>query len=133
MIERALSIRNPWAALIMSGNKLVENRTWSTRWRGTFAVQAGLTIDKFGLPAAAEFGIVPPFIGGYLGLVDLVDVHQGSDQCCGIWAEPGAYHWQLETPRRFTTPIPGPGRLALYVPPRGVQEAIAAASLEPAA
>lgn len=133
MTERALSIRNPWAALIMSGNKLVENRTWTTKWRGTFAVHAGLTIDKFGLAAAAEFEIVPPFTGGYLGLVDLVDVHHGSDDCCGIWAETGACHWQLENPRLFTTPIPGPGRLALYVPSREIRDAIDAAHLEPAA
>ncbi len=27
---RALSIRRPWANLIVAGAKLVENRTWST-------------------------------------------------------------------------------------------------------
>lgn len=38
---RALTILQPWASLIMSGEKRVENRTWSTKYRGRFYVHAG--------------------------------------------------------------------------------------------
>lgn len=115
--ERALTIRQPWADLIMSGNKLVENRVWDTRWRGTLAVHAGKKTDQRGLDAAAGLGIEfdEPMPRGYLGTVDLVDVHFAADQCCGFWAEPGVYHFMLENPLPFPEPIPGRGRLGLYV------------------
>jgi hypothetical protein len=124
-VDRALSIRNPWALLILSGNKLIENRTWDTKWRGTLAVHAGKTVDKFALTAAAEFGIgLDPMPIGYLGVVDLVGTHRATGDCCPIWGEPGVYHWQLENPRLFPEPIPGPGRLGLYRCPHAIQDAI---------
>lgn len=124
--ERALSIRNPWAALIMSGNKLVENRTWETRWRGTFAVHAGKKTDVRGLVAASDLGISfdLPMPTGYLGLVDLVDVHLAETLCCGPWAEPDVYHWHLQNPRPFAAPIPGRGWLGLYTCPPDIRDAI---------
>jgi hypothetical protein len=38
---RAVTVCQPYATLIMSGDKLVENRTWSTKYRGRFFVHAG--------------------------------------------------------------------------------------------
>ena len=37
----ALTIRQPWAQLIVDGKKRVENRTWLTNHRGRIAVHAG--------------------------------------------------------------------------------------------
>jgi hypothetical protein len=37
---RALSIRQPWASLIVNGSKPIENRTWKTRVRGWVLVHA---------------------------------------------------------------------------------------------
>jgi hypothetical protein len=37
----ALSIRQPWAWLIVNGWKDIENRSWPTRFRGKFLVHAG--------------------------------------------------------------------------------------------
>jgi hypothetical protein len=37
---KALSIRQPWAWLIVSGYKDVENRTWATTHRGLFLIHA---------------------------------------------------------------------------------------------
>ena len=31
---RAISIREPWASLILSGEKTIETRTWKTKYRG---------------------------------------------------------------------------------------------------
>ena len=46
---KALSIRQPWAWLIVNGHKDVENRTWSTRFRGEFLVHAskGMTATEY--------------------------------------------------------------------------------------
>lgn len=42
----ALSIRQPWAWLIVSRLKKVENRTWPTKVRGWFAIHAGKTVPS---------------------------------------------------------------------------------------
>ena len=40
--RKALSISQPYAELIASGEKFVENRNWPTRWLGMIAIHAGL-------------------------------------------------------------------------------------------
>jgi len=42
----ALSIRQPWAWLIVHGHKDIENRDWSTPFRGQLLVHAGLTMTR---------------------------------------------------------------------------------------
>lgn len=46
---KALSIRQPWAWLIVNGYKDVENRTWSTTVRGTVLIHAskGMTDAEY--------------------------------------------------------------------------------------
>ncbi|MFP3564750.1 ASCH domain-containing protein [Paraburkholderia sp. SIMBA_030] len=46
---KALSIRQPWAWLIANGHKDIENRTWSTRFRGRVLIHAGkgMTNDEY--------------------------------------------------------------------------------------
>lgn len=38
---KALTVSQPYASLIASGEKRVENRTWPTDYRGTLAIHAG--------------------------------------------------------------------------------------------
>ena len=35
---KALSVRQPWAALIAAGRKTIETRTWTTRYRGDLLI-----------------------------------------------------------------------------------------------
>lgn len=42
---RALSIQQPWAWLIVNGHKNIENRDWSTKFRGPVAIHAGKKVD----------------------------------------------------------------------------------------
>lgn len=46
---KALSIRQPWAWLIVNGIKNIENRDWPTRFRGEFLIHAskGCTSDEY--------------------------------------------------------------------------------------
>ena len=46
---KALSIRQPWAWLIVNGFKDIENRTWPTKFRGRVLVHAskGMTRDEY--------------------------------------------------------------------------------------
>lgn len=127
---RALSIRQPWASLILRHGKVVENRTWRVRWRGLLVVHAGQRWHERGRAVATELGID---VGrdeptGYLGVVELIGCRLDRG-CCRPWGEPGAYHFQLHAPRPFPTPIPGPGQRGLYraLPP-AVAEAVTATS-----
>ena len=42
--KKALSIRQPWAWLIANGYKDIENRSWSTTFRGEFFIHASKTM-----------------------------------------------------------------------------------------
>jgi hypothetical protein len=76
---KALSIRQPWAWLIATGQKDVENRSWPTSFRGEFLVHAGKRFDHEGyrwivsrmgiaLPEPAEFER-----GGIVGVAEIAD------------------------------------------------------------
>ncbi|WP_338568843.1 ASCH domain-containing protein [Pseudomonas canadensis] len=84
---KALSIRQPWAWLILHGGKDIENRTWHTKHRGRFLVHASAGCTRKQWAEAVSFaleaglikhpGEVPPINellrGGIIGSVDLVD------------------------------------------------------------
>lgn len=90
---KALSIRQPWAWLIIHGGKDVENRTWHTKLRGRFLVHAskGMTraeyietldmVESIGshdlLRAFPKFDDLQR--GGVIGSVELVDSVDTSD------------------------------------------------------
>jgi hypothetical protein len=42
---RAISIKQPWAYLIVTGIKDIENRTWTIRYRGPLVIHASKSID----------------------------------------------------------------------------------------
>lgn len=83
----AISIRQPWAWLILHAGKDIENRSWSTRFRGRVLIHAskGMTRDEYdevkewlpmiGRSAAAAH--LPEFDqldrGGIVGEVEIVD------------------------------------------------------------
>ena len=60
----ALSIRQPWAWLIVNGHKDIENRDWPTVFRGELLVHAGQTLTRpFYDTTVAELsaaGLCPP-------------------------------------------------------------------------
>jgi predicted transcriptional regulator len=45
-MTKCLSIRQPYAELIVSGRKTIELRKWNTRFRGEFLVHAPRTIEE---------------------------------------------------------------------------------------
>ncbi|WP_206002040.1 ASCH domain-containing protein [Paraburkholderia aromaticivorans] len=60
---KALSIRQPWAWLIVKGHKDIENRTWSTRFRGRVLIHAGARLWCLGTTKdgslCAAIGVAP--------------------------------------------------------------------------
>lgn len=118
--QRALSVRRPWANLIIAGHKTVENRTWAPQHRSVVVVHAGRAWEPAGAAAAAALGLTRfdepgSCPTGYLGTVRLVGVHPAAG-CCAPWGEQdaGVFHWVLADAEPFAEPVPGPGRLGLY-------------------
>lgn len=83
---KAISIRQPWAWLIINAGKDIENRDWATRHRGPTLIHAakGLTISEyedaayFAQSLNLNLGITMPAPkamprGGIIGIVDIVD------------------------------------------------------------
>lgn len=113
---KTLSVRNPWAWAIAQGHKAIENRSWSTGYRGPLAIHASKTFDRAALNEIVErHGLVPPVdatAGAIVCVVDLVDVVQRSRS---RWFT-GPFGWILRNPRPIQ-PIAIRGRLGLFEVP----------------
>lgn len=74
---KALTICQPYAELIVRGEKRVENRTWPTRHRGQMYVHAGKSRAWFDDDEHLMFmlGRMPAF-GSVVAIVDLIDCVQ---------------------------------------------------------
>jgi ASCH domain-containing protein len=43
---KTLTVKQPWASLLVEGIKGIENRTWTTKHRGWLLIHAGVSIDS---------------------------------------------------------------------------------------
>ena len=43
---KAVTVKQPWAGLIMAGMKDIENRTWETEYRGKLLIHASSKYSK---------------------------------------------------------------------------------------
>jgi len=68
---KALSIKQPFAELILSGKKTIELRTWNTKFRGKFFIHASKSPDK---KAMERFGYKDLPVGFILGEAELAEV-----------------------------------------------------------
>ena len=72
----ALSIKQPWAALVVMGLKTVEIRRWPTSRRGRILIHAARVPDKRGeseAPTSTRFKELAQLRGGIIGSVELID------------------------------------------------------------
>jgi hypothetical protein len=68
---KALSLKQPFAELIVSGKKTIELRNWNTKFRGKFLIHASKTPD---LKSVKSFGFDKLPAGVIVGKAELVDV-----------------------------------------------------------
>jgi hypothetical protein len=110
---KALSIRQPWAELILRGDKTVEARTKRTTKRGERVyIYAGLQRIESEAEAriAAEFGIDLEALprGVIVGTVEIVGCEplrpeHSQSACFRVTRTTGGYAWHLANPRRART------------------------------
>ena len=70
---KVLTIKQPWATLIMQGDKRFEFRSWQTKYRGDLLIHAGKGIDKEALKRLSKYIPKDMPTGKILGKVKLVD------------------------------------------------------------
>jgi len=68
---KALSLKQPFAELILQGKKKIELRKWNTKFRGEFLIHASKKPDE---KAMKEFGFKDLPCGFVVGKATLVDV-----------------------------------------------------------
>lgn len=108
---RVLTVRQPWASLIISGVKDVENRSWPTSHRGLLAIHAATRPDPAGMADHRDLAGAELDYGMVLGTVEVVDCVR---RARSVWAMPGQWHWLLANPRPLAQPFHAKGRLGLW-------------------
>jgi len=137
---KIISVRQPWAWLIVAGHKDIENRTWRTSYRGRLLIHASQAMEPDDFPMQRQWietcGLVIPDDsdlprGAIVGSATLTNVY--SDQWWqrsyyqkigkGVspWFE-GPYGFEMADAVEFAEPIPCRGQLGL----RDISDALAA-------
>jgi len=117
---KAISIRQPWAWLVVNGHKDIENRSWATKFRGKVLVHAGVhKVTKAEYQGFLERYKVariknPPAIDGFKrgGIVGSVEITDCVEKSKSPWFV-GPYGFILKNARqgRFKPMI---GKLGIW-------------------
>lgn len=149
---KALTVKQPWASLIIHYGKDIENRDWCCTYRGRIAITSsaqhtaeewlsawelmaarkckpeGLGIPHIRYPKGKRpklESILPNFEAGViLGTVEIVRTVSRLDSPTSPWYQ-GPYGIVLRDPRPLTTPIPVRGQLGLFDLPPMLSDLIA--------
>jgi hypothetical protein len=127
---KTLTVRQPWADLIVSGRRHFEIRTWKPETMGWILIHAGRKPDEeacrhFELPSTRLT------LGAILGKVNIRECIEFTPQ---KWEElrsehlewsdfrPGLLGWRLDGAVKFDRPIPWSGSLGLFEVPEHIVE-----------
>ena len=134
---QVLSIRQPWAELILTGDKWCENRSWKTGYRGRLYIHASrcdsLPAEDWKFYKLAKDKMTTGAIVGHVELVDIVwmgddnfenwnkvfdhvgehhpDLPTEGDEIVHV---EGPYCWILKKPKRLRKVISTGGKLRLW-------------------
>lgn len=100
----ALSLKQPWAALLVHGRKSIEVRNWPTPKRGRFFIHAARVPDmrdEAWQHVTADVRDTTEMVGGIIGIATLVD--------CREYAS--LTEFEVDQPRHLNEP-------AWFVPPK---------------
>ena len=115
---KALSLKQPFAELILQGKKKIELRKWNTKFRGEFLIHASKKPD---LEAMKKFGFKELPCGFILGKANLVEVkkyknkieHRKDKELHLADDSWGEYGFILKDVKRLK-PIPCNGKLGFW-------------------
>lgn len=137
---KALSLTQPWAELVVLGEKQWETRSWRTSHRGRIAIHAAKKVPVWALELAQSNRYFVDAIQNYppiklprgviVGTVEVIDMKPTEDIRVHLTTKEhtfGDYHserwaWQLANPVELAEPIPCRGALGLWELPGDVQD-----------
>jgi hypothetical protein len=123
MVMKCLSLKQPYAELLVSGKKTIEVRTWNTKFRGQFLVHSSKKIDE---EACKRLKIdqVKLVTGAIIGKANLYDVISYGSQnsfvkdknkhFAGSNYDKLKYGFLVNQAKRFDIPIPIRGKLGFF-------------------
>jgi hypothetical protein len=136
---RVLTVRQPWAFAILHLGKDVENRNWSTPYRGPLAIHAAaqfdMTKDEWiylcetsGWIGSECYKVLADGFGGIKGpndirgkIIGTVEVYDcvPDNKCHSPWKADGDgfFCWLLRNPVPLAVPIPAKGQLGFWNAP----------------
>ena len=106
----AVSIRQPWAHLLLSRDMPIANMDWTTAYRGDLLIHASRSHTRREWDKARHWieshkfqGVdLPPMselpVGAIVGRAKLTRVTQAHKS---PWSQPGFYHWVFEEPEHL--------------------------------
>jgi hypothetical protein len=117
-----LSIKQPWAQLILTKQKDVEVRTWARSHRGLLWIHTGQEADSY---ASDRFDLHGLYQGGIVGSVELFGIRPFCRQSWKEWKdrhrddaefdeEQTKYGWIFRNPKPLAEPIKMRGRTGLF-------------------
>lgn len=121
---KVLTIKEPWASLIINGYKKYEFRSWKTNYRGKILIHAGKTIEKDMVKRFENYNLDYRcgYIIGEANIVDCIKVDEKlNDELRSI--DPIVYGrsnhvenyaWKLYNIKKYDKPIPCAGKLGLW-------------------
>lgn len=121
---KALSVKQPYASLIVEGEKTIEVRSWKTDYRGDI-----LIISSARPAYKHEFDDMPN--GVLVGVVELVDIvplqkkhlyDAYMDEDLNDADLVGQFAWILKNPRIYDSHLPVKGKLKLFEVPMHIDE-----------
>jgi hypothetical protein len=141
----ALTLWRPWPSFIVamppSRAKNIENRPWTTSYRGWFWAHAGKAIDEdafdfattavggpeSGWEVSTDPADHPTGIIGFARIFGICAVGLGTfgsfNSCdCGPWAVGGEAHWKVVDGQPLAEPVPCRGYQKLWNPPRAIEQ-----------
>ena len=122
---KALTIKQPWATLIMQGDKRFEFRSWKTNFRGDVLIHAGKGLDKEAVVRLKKYLPDELPMGKILGKVTITDCVPMSDEFAKMLSKENSdiytshsfsnnYGFQIENVEVFDTPIDAKGQLGFW-------------------
>ncbi len=118
---KVLTIKEPWATLIIEGYKKYEFRSWKTNYRGKILIHAGLSKDNINLFKDYNLVYSKGEIIGEAEITDCILVDEKFnkelykiDNLVYKNNHIGLYAWKLDNVIKYNKKIPIKGKLGLW-------------------
>ena len=119
---KALTIKEPWASLIINGYKEYEFRSWKTNYRGKILIHAGMSNENISKFDIYNLEYSKGEIIGEAELVDCIlvteefnnELLKKNSLVYGKTNHTSTYAWKLENIKKYDKKIPCKGKLGLW-------------------